>query len=282
MESSDKNIAIYLSKEQNNVTTLILGASQNKRAINPKYLNQSALNMAHSRQDYWIDYQILKEMNTRLPSLEKVVISSTVRHFESPIGRKTWQLRPLLLHYDINLLDKKTYFKDRFLFLSNPRFYKIKLQKYYIDGYRPIISELGYVYDDENSPFNELNREPLRIKNNFLDRYPRLDKRNMQLNISGFLKIVQLCKEKNLKLIITSTPTLDIYTESIDTLIIKRRDSILKETVGQHNNIRLFNEESTDFYKAEDFFDYNHLNSKGAEKFTKKLDSFMNYIPHKK
>lgn len=273
--STDKTLALYLEKEKNNISTLILGASQNKRAIDPKYLSLATLNMAHSRQDYWIDYQLLQKMSTQLPSLQRVVISSTARHFESPVGRSSWQFTPLLLHYDLNIFNRTTYFKDRLLFLSNPRFYDLQLRKYYLHKDRPKISELGYYYDSYRSPFIKLNLDSLEIQNTYVDNYPKLNKKNISYNYPWFSEIVKFCNEQNLDLVITSTPTLEIYNAHIDPLIIRRRDSILQHTVLKFPDVKLFNQENDISYKIEDFYDYNHLNHKGAEKFTKRLDNFI-------
>jgi hypothetical protein len=274
--SSDKNVSLYLSKESNSITTLILGASQNKRAINSVFIDEKSINMSHSRQSYWKDYRILQTMSAKLPALKRVVISSTARHFESPLGNETWPLNPLLIYYDINLFQRTTYFKDRLLFLSNPRFYKLQLERYYINKDRPQINEMGYTYDDYRSPFIELNRDSVKIENAFINNYPKLQKENILLNYPWFLEIVNFCTRNNIELIITSTPTLQVYTHNIDPIIIKRRDSILRQTALKYSNVKLFNQEGNDLYKIEDFYDYNHLNSKGAEKFSKLLNKFIN------
>ena len=88
--------------------------------------------------------------------------------------------------------------------------------------------------------------------------------------------------EKKLKVVITSLPMHKYYLKERNPNILKRRDSILDLVLKNYSNVKAFRkEEDTIQFTTRDYINHNHLNPRGAEKFTKELNSFIKeQFPH--
>jgi hypothetical protein len=72
-------------------------------------------------------------------------------------------------------------------------------------------------------------------------------------------------------------PLYKTYLEKRNPEMLMRRDSILNVIAMRYPNVRIFNKEAdTIQFKVSDFNNHNHLNPKGAKKFTKELNTFIN------
>ena len=267
----------YLKKEKNAIKSLVLSASQNKRAINPEYLSANTLTVAGSRQGHKTDYYLLKGLHKQLPNLERVFIGVTVRHFESrPNPKDFWKYKSFLVYYNINAFERPVYFKDRIIYLGNPSFYNNTLEAFYIKNERDVYNKFGFQLKGIKDRFSELNYNEEIIINSFKRSKNRTFYKDiLELSIPWFHKTLAYCQDHNIEVILTKTPTYKNYKPALDQDVIKRRDSIVEQTLRMYPSTRLFDEESSDSYTIKHFINENHLNPEGAKIFTKKLDAFI-------
>ena len=97
----------------------------------------------------------------------------------------------------------------------------------------------------------------------------------LESNSIWFHKLIQLCQAKNLEIVISLTPVYDSYKKQREPDALMRRDSILNELTHSYNNIKLFDMENHGEFEVNDYLNENHLNARGAEKFTRTLDTFL-------
>ena len=267
----------YFKQEKNNIKSLVLSASQNKRAINPEYLSTNTLTVAGSRQGHKTDYYLLKDLHKQLPNLERVFIGVTVRHFESrPNPKDFWKYRSFLVYYNVNAFEKPTYFKERFIYLGNPNFYTDKLEAFYLNKERDVYNKFGFHLEGIKDRFSKLHYDEETIINTFKFGKDRaLNKKYLDLSTSWFHKTLAYCQDNNIKVILTKTPTYKNYKLALNQDVIKRRDSIVEQILKMYLNTRLFDEESSPSYTIKHFINESHLNPEGAKLFTKKLDTFI-------
>jgi len=90
--------------------------------------------------------------------------------------------------------------------------------------------------------------------------------------------MIEYCLERNLKVIVLSPPTFSNYNQQRNPNVLRRRDSILTYIEDTYENVYFLNAEKDSDFIVEDFRNENHLNPKGAEKLTKKLNSFLKKI----
>ena len=97
------------------------------------------------------------------------------------------------------------------------------------------------------------------------------DMRNMDDNLKYLHKIIQFCEDKQIQLILVTTPTCHSYYEHLDKHQLDQLLSIAKELDNNHENVFYFNFLKDDRFNDNDFKDGDHLSEEGAEKFTKIL-----------
>jgi len=107
------------------------------------------------------------------------------------------------------------------------------------------------------------------------NNYPNLNTAYLEFTTSWFNKVLSYCKENNLEVILTQTPTYKFYRDHQDEAVLQRRDSIVSLALQGYPNVRIINEEENEEYKVHHYVNENHLNPAGAEIFTKKLDAFI-------
>lgn len=271
-----KKISEYLTLNQGELKTVILGASQHQGAIYPEKLTSKAINLASGHQDLRTDYLILKKTHKRLPKLKTVIISLTYRHLETkPNSKRYWKNAGYLYYYGVNAYGRNTYFKDKLLFLSNPDFYSKQLKKYYIDKNLSDFAKSGFQKDSGKEKFDILNYDSDKIKNSDVAIQTLSDLESLKTNTKYLTKIVEYCEENNLQLVITHTPTYKTYKLLRNKNIVRRRDSVLEILIKKNPSIKLLDQESTNDYSITEYRNENHLNNKGAIKFTKRLDKMI-------
>lgn len=83
-------------------------------------------------------------------------------------------------------------------------------------------------------------------------------------------------KSEKLEVILCSMPLYKTYVKELDSKLVRRRDSVLNVIELKYPNVRIFNKESdTINFTASDYINQNHLNPRGAKKFTKELNTFI-------
>ena len=266
----------YLEQEKEEITTLILGASQNKRAINPEFLTHKTLTVAGTRQGHKTDYYLLQDLKPQLPKLKTIVISSTYRHFESPPNPKNfWKYRSLYHYYGVNAFERPAYFKDELLFLGNPNFYTQQLKSHYLAKTPFTYNQYGFQTDTIRHRFSKLKYDPERIKETYIPTYPATDIRYLAYSASWLEKILAYCEEQQLEVVLALTPVYESYREVQDVTMIQRRDSVLNSVQQSYPQLHILDLEESPVFTVYDYMNENHLNPRGAQKFTKKLDEFL-------
>ncbi len=112
-----------------------------------------------------------------------------------------------------------------------------------LDGYRPM---------------------PVNVNNPFKVRFEKEKLYRADSRCVGYLRqIINTCKEKNIRIVITYVPSLSITLDGgVDKWAEKYCDSVLVPFVN-------FEKDSSFYNHSELFYDPTHLNEKGAELFTK-------------
>ena len=205
-------------------------------------------------------------------------MSSTYRHFESrPNHKEFCKYSGHLYYYNVNAFNRPTYFKDELLFLSNPDFYSQLLKKYYVDKEKYTYNRWGFQTDTLKSRFKSFNYDKESLESSYKNNYPEVKKEYLAETSDWLHKVLEICARRNIEVIITLTPVYsDYYANQIKKGVITRRDSILRRVLIKYPSTRIFDEERNTDFTVYDFLNENHLNPRGAEKFTKKLNFFIN------
>ncbi len=262
-----------LKENYNTIELLILGNSHAYNGIDPNQFVIPAYNMAASNQSLYFDKRITLKHIEKLKNLKFVLINVDYHslYFSSQGIRDTW----LYYDYDIKYKDKNECLSDisHFWFGYTPKIslsiVKDKLLNYYktsIKANDSII--LGWMphYGTKESKFT---LKELKKKGKWFNR--EVDKSDEREEIISDLDdfIMQL-KEKSITPILFTSP---MYTELYQYL---KKDHIIQNDIDiqkliKKHNIKYWDYSKNDFNKSF-FYDMDHLNNKGAIKFSKELN----------
>lgn len=266
----------FYKKHQNNIEILVLGASQTRDAINPEFLSPKTLNLAFPDQDYYVSSKLLKHVSPTLPSLKTVIIPISYGHFETAANQKeTWKNSMYRYYFGTTISDKFTYFKDNLLYISYPNYYSAKINDHRNGKNNIECNEYGYNKDARVSPFYKLNYDSLAInkKNVYItpsEAHPEF----VPENVGKLKDILDFCLQQNYSVILVETPTTKRFKEQRIPEVLNRKDSILSLVMTDYK-IQYIDAESMDMYYIKDHRDDNHLSPLGAQKFTKRLNTFL-------
>ena len=275
-------ISAYLQAEGNTIEVVTLGSSQVKNAVNPALLDKKTLNLASGNQHHDTDFKLLKELLPQLPSVKTVVLEVSYSHFELPHnGPGFWKNSVYLKYYGANNFERSTYFKDKLLYLSFPKFFSEKLNTYYIKGEKNFgFNKFGYDTLQYAGLFEDLNynEEKILERNVFkINKEPNLPV--FKTNTTLFFEMLAYLETKNLKVILVEIPMYKTYLSQRVPPILERRDSIVALAKRRYPHLELFLQETdTVHYNATHYWNQSHMNPKGSAIYSSALNNFLNSL----
>ncbi|XOL42326.1 hypothetical protein KCTC32420_02721 [Aequorivita nionensis] len=270
----------YLNAHSQEIEVMAFGSSQMKCGFNPALSDESAINFASTSQHHNEDFHILKGTIDRLPKLKHVLLEVSYNHLELPYHPNDyWKNTIYLKYYNVNAFERPTWFKDRLVYLSNPRFYSHKLMDYYfykIDDSQ--LNEYGFDTNNYEGAFKKLNYDETKLAAHKFKIITREDTSIFKKNTIYLFEMLDYAKAENLKVIVCTLPLYKTYLKERNPNVVRRRDSVLSVIKKKYSNVILLNVETDTLqFTVKDFLNENHLNPDGAKKFTalvnQKLDS---------
>ncbi|WP_299766084.1 hypothetical protein [uncultured Dokdonia sp.] len=267
----------YYKKNKEDIEVLVLGASQNRDAINPEFLSQKTLNIAFPDQDYYVSSRLLEQVGPTLPSLKTVIIPISYGHFETaPNQKDTWKNSMYRHYFGATVSDKFTYFKDNFLYISFPNYYSTKINEHKKGTTKVDCNVYGYNKNIERALFYTHNYDSLTIIKQPIHITPTIPHPEyVSQNVNKLEDILDFCTENKYKIILLETPTTKRFKEQRIPEVLHRKDSVLSMIIAKYN-VQHIDANSNNDYNLKDHRDNNHLSTQGAEKFTKLLDKLIN------
>ena len=276
-----KSNSNYFYKNKNVIEVMALGSSQMAGAVNPKYIDKPTICLASASQHHKLDFTIIKQLQPSLKNLKYVILELSSSHLELPHNSKNfWKNSVYLKYFNVNAYERKTYFKDKLIYLSNPDIYSKKLVDYYI--FNKDKSKLNRFGFDENSYsgiFNSLNYDLVAISNLEIKPNHIENNKTFKENSDFLFSMIEYLNDNNINVIICTLPIYNTHKDELNTNIVKRRDSIISLIQMNYPNVIFLKKESDNAsYKVTHFNNHNHLNPDGAKKFTKELNIVINKI----
>jgi len=239
---------------------LILGDSHTRRAIKPQ-LFESAVNISQQSEPYIISYWKLKHI-VKYKKIDTILLSFSAHNISAFNDRKfedeKWSSEMFERTYLINDFDDVG---D--MVIDTEEFYKTYFFKMLL---YPNLNHFTFIGEYTNSNKSDYTDSEKVIGRHFY-------KDSLQLDVSKtailFLnKIITLCKEHDIVPILISTPVHKDYFSKIPSNILEEYTKLEKGFLQQ--NIKVVNY-SEHYYSNEFYYNSDHLNHKGATKFTNNL-----------
>jgi hypothetical protein len=261
----------YMLNHASEVETLILGSSHSFYDINPGFLDCKAFNLANIAQDLQYDNYLLSHYSDGYRNLKTVIIPISYFTFFSTPCKEQDDHSNLITNYHIYMDCPygKWQIKYNFEFCYLTVF-KGKILAYLKNRVRNC-SELGWGNDYISS--NKIKDAEVNSAKNAVERHTYNDWKYLKRNLDYFTDIVNFCKVRSIKLVMVTTPKYHSYYDLVDNTTQQKETFRLIEELKNKYDIPYYNYLKDPRFVADDFYDADHLNEKGAEKFTKIINA---------
>ena len=192
-------------------------------------------------------------------------------------GKEWWRIKNYCIYYDCPYHKKEP--KYNIEIIGNPlSIYKQikRVGRYWIKGVDD--NSCDYLGFDLGYSKNRRSEEwymngPQRAKSHTKD----IEKLNdiIQENREYLEAIIKKCEEKNISVLLLTTPTCSTYYECVDSAQYSLMTETCEEMALKYNNVQYLNLFKDSRFVEEDFFDADHLETDGAAKLTKILDEYI-------
>ncbi|PWK18205.1 SGNH/GDSL hydrolase family protein [Xanthomarina spongicola] len=258
------------------IEVLILGDSHTFYGINPEWLSLKAYNLSNVSQTIYFDQLLLEKHINNLNSLKYVVLAveyttlSQADNTQEDIWRKYFYASQMDLEVPlVTWYNPKKYslvFSRKFNYTWNTyKDYKVKGTLIGCD-----VNGWGNTYSSTVDSV-EMKRLARVVAKKHED-----GSMNFSLNSERIQQMIDLCKSKNIEILLVNMPSVPEYVSLLNSEKWKKIDSVCKQLEAINTNVTridLLNEKQ---FILEDFQDADHLNAKGAKKCTLTINQYLN------
>lgn len=264
----------YLDKKSNKIEKLFLGSSHAYYGVNPSFIMGESFNASHISQSINYDYEILKKFKNSWNELKYIIIPIDYFTFLSRIelGQEAWRIKNYNIYYNfnttLNILDNSEFFNFRIK--TNLK----RIYGYYFKKQTKITcTTLGYGGAGNGKKKDLTVSGKTAAKRHTKKTFDFYDE-----NLAILNSILNFSAERNIKVLFYTTPAFNTYVSNLNEEQLKMTINSIISLVKEHDNCMYVNLLEDDSFKAEDFRDADHLNPRGAEKLSIKLDSLINVL----
>ncbi|MFM9945055.1 MAG: hypothetical protein ACKVQB_07445 [Bacteroidia bacterium] len=246
---------------------LVLGNSQMLKGINPDLLPGVTYSMANVSQTYLVEEAFLKKYIGQMPRLKTVIIGMGYTSFGEVLenSEEEWRLAFYKKQYGLNFKNEWDIKNYSNIMLYTPyESLKIVLKNFKTDlvkGFQPN----GWMEID-GMDASKLTDDWARKRANIHTK--GLDRINISKNVKALKNMINLAKQKGIKIKIVCPMVQGNYLKYLDLKWLSINDSIMRSIENE------FNLEILDYtkYPAQNlkncFNDVDHLNKEGAKKLS--------------
>jgi hypothetical protein len=267
-----------LEKNPEDIQILILGSSHGYFSINPELVDNKSFNMAYFSQDLYYDYMLFDKYKSKLKNLKCIVLSLSYFSLWYDLNDTPEKWRKIFYckYFDIkaksgmsfaDLIDIKSY-SFAFFYTFDKTLYGTINKRLFSFGTK--MNSLGWNTDtlaysvDSTEDMIGKGKERVDFANSLIN------KKNYADNIKLIDELKKYATENNIKLVFVTTPVSYAYSLYTD----KKLYSDFQKKVTEYTdnkNIFYLNYFSDNRFSMKDFYDYDHLNGKGATRFSRIL-----------
>jgi hypothetical protein len=277
MENSYSYKRKNLENKLDSIEVLVLGDSHTYFGVDPEGFDDYTFNLANVSQSLDVDSQLINMYVLRMPQLKYVFInvSYTSLCYRLQNVEDRWRTYFYEQYFGFNFkdtlssLNPKHYSK---IALYSPRVALYYLLKGFENGTSRKINQKGFYRTGDVCDSTGIDIKTGKFK---AQEHTRLcDKGSGFKNIHTLEYMLRVFKSRNIKPIIITTPTYLTYYRNIDKdLWLKAQNDI--EAVGKKYDVKYLNLLEDKRFDICDFVDNDHLNVKGAKKYSRILNALI-------
>ena len=250
----------------NEAQVLILGNSHTYYGVNPALFPIKAFNLANVSQTLFYDNLLLRHYIQYLPDLRYVVIPiSTNSLFEGLEASKADEIAPYYKMYmGIDYFSDFSHYNFEFANLS---IFSDKIRNLLMKKNTLECDSLGMALDYPLA--SKIEHWELFYSATVANHTPK-DVSQMDFNIKNLKSITDLCRVRGIKVFFITTPAWRSYYDNIKASQLTTTHSVMN-TLTDSENVYYFDYLKDARFTYDDFHDVDHLDRRGADKFTKIL-----------
>lgn len=270
---SFKNLNIQ--KKYDTTEILILGNSHTFYGLNPIFFDKPAFNLANISQSLYFDKLLFEKHIDKFKKLKYVILNveytslSQLKDTQEDIWRKFYYKS--YMNLDVPIISKFDYSKC-FLSSTRPFNKNIKLiNRYFLEGtiVDCDVNGFGINYTKEKR-LSDIDRiAPNTIKRHEDNLF------DFSQNIAVIQSIINQCKEKNIEVVLVTMPVSKEYSKRVKKNKLGKIIKTAKLFEEKNSNVRYLNLFNDPGFTDNDFYDPDHLHTKGAEKCSLIVNAFI-------
>lgn len=263
----------YLEKHADSIQVLFLGSSHAYLGINPAYMSVNSFNAAISSQSIDYDLQILQKFDTRLTHLKYIVLPISYFSLFTNLSEasESWRIKYYMLYFQLHSAKKFTAYTE--ILCGSLELNLKRLVLYYVRKKQSIgCSDLGW-----QIPF-ATNQDVAATGLEGAKKHTNKNRALYPEQVDMLKQIISIAKQKNAVVLFYTPPTYNTYYNHLDTAQLSLTMNTAAELVKENSNTRYHSFLRDSSFTISDFYDGDHLNGPGAEKFTRKMDSLIRSI----
>lgn len=248
------NKKIVFENNLDNIDSIFLGTSHVAYGVNPKFFGNKSYNLGSTSQDLFTSYSLLKKV-TKYKNINKIFIEYAIfsNGFDLAYIKSGVDITSCYGYlYGIDYKEQKKIETNKYLLKDIENNFRIN-----------IMNDNGYLYPP-----------PVLSASDVQERAKKHMREHKRTNSQMFYfnKISEIAKKNNIKLYVVTFPVRsDLIKFFPDKDYLFKDINKMAEEIG-FTYLNFYNDLE---FEWNDFWDYDHLNENGAEKFTKKLKAVI-------
>jgi len=265
----------YLTNYSDSIEVLFLGGSHTLFNVDPAYTQRKSFNAANPSQSLDYDLAILNKYKNNWANLKCIVVPVSYGTLTESISQtaEAWRLKNYVLYFGI----RKTWHLPYYTEIMNGQLLLniYRIYNYYIKHNDDIVcTELGWNQTYRSDEKQDLEQSGVAAaKRHTVDDLIKIDEMSVFLD-----SIVKFSKEEECSLVLFTSPVFQSYMKNINQEQLTHTYNIIDKVIRQNRGCFYFNMLDDSTFTAMDFYDGDHMNEIGAQKFTRKLDSLINSV----
>ena len=262
----------YINDSGSKIETLILGSSHTYYGINPEYLKLNSFNLANISQSLYFDNLLFKKYLKKMPNLQNIIIPVSYSSLSKVLdtGEESWRKYDYQSYMNCmpDIIDKSHLKSHSILYAKGVKKCLTATVEYLTLNKSPInCNSTGWGTNYTHSTIRDLEvtgkKASERHENGSSD---------FTANLQKIKEIIKISESHGIKIFILITPTYISYRKNLNTI---KTNSIIKNCTilsDYYSNVFFLNHFEDKSFVKKDFYDADHLNDVGAEKFSKILN----------
>lgn len=261
----------FLDNNSERIEHLILGSSHSYYGIDPTYIDGIAFNASHISQSIDYDYEIFKKYTGQFKNLKTIIIPIDYSTLFSRLsaGVESWRVKNYEIYYGIN---RSNHIRDHFELLNFRFSTNVTRCFSYLNNDKSSItcSELGFGTDSIKQ--KDLNETGISAA----IRHTKSDQRFYHENLDIIEKLINYSNEKNVNVIFVTFPAYSTYTDNLNQQQLDKTLETINDLIDKNPKCSYYNFLYDLDFGTTHFRDADHLNKKGAQLLSKKLNLLLN------